>query len=145
MSETVERRKRYRLPVGKEMFHSGYPIRALSMNQVPDYIVGAPSGRAFTTRCPGFGEIPEKHVEDRGSPRQDSQGGREIEVHLATMNGGCDLLNERVSAERANHCNHASTAVACKRLAGCATAEAMALPGRSSYSESKHGWPHFPV
>jgi hypothetical protein len=52
LGEAIEAGERNRFSVSQDMFHARHPIRPLSVNQVPDYVIGAPRSRAFRARYP---------------------------------------------------------------------------------------------
>ena len=53
LSESIERGERYGFPMGEKMFRARHPIRAFSVNQMPDDVIRAPSVRALRMRYPG--------------------------------------------------------------------------------------------
>lgn len=50
LSESIERGERNGFPMGEKMFRTRHPIRAFSVNEMPDDVIGAPGVRALRMR-----------------------------------------------------------------------------------------------
>ena len=49
---------------------AGHPVGALTVNQVPDHVEGAPGILALVAEGQGFGQVAQKCVESSGSARK---------------------------------------------------------------------------
>ena len=67
--------------MGEQDFGADDPVGTLTVDQVSDYVEGAPGVGALSRFCPGVGDIPEESTDHFRRPGQNRQSLIEREVH----------------------------------------------------------------